>query len=283
MSRLRFVVMIAGFFLGACAANAQAVPGNVGAASNGLPPLLQNVGFDPSLNTKLPLDLSFTDETGRSVQLREYFTNRPVILALVYYSCPMLCDQLQEGVVGSLRMLSFEPGRDYQVVFVSFDPRDTSSVAAQKKASALKQFHHPETANGWHFLTGTPESIRALTQAANFRYSFDQKSGLFAHASGIMLLTPDGRISRYFYGVEFPSREMRLGLVDASAGKIGTVVDHVLLYCFQYDPSTAKYSASILKILRLGGVLIVVCLVTGMLIFRRRDTDATRKENRGAR
>ncbi|HKV26266.1 MAG TPA: SCO family protein [Candidatus Acidoferrum sp.] len=283
MSGLRFIAMMSGLFLGACAASAQLVPSNVGTPSSGLPPLLQNVGFEPALNAKLPLDLPFTDETGRSVQLKEYFTNRPVVLALVYYGCPMLCDQLQEGLVGSLRMLSFTPGKDYQVVFVSFDPRDTLTIAAQKKAEAVKQFHRPETADGWHFLTGTPDSIRALTQAANFRYSFDQKSGLFAHASGIMLLTPDGRISRYFYGVEYPSREIRLGLVDASAGKIGTVVDHVLLYCFQYDPSTAKYSASILKILRLGGVLTIVCIVAGILIFRRREVEAEQSPSRGAR
>ena len=151
-----------------------------------------------------------------------------------------------------------------------------------KKESALKQFRRPQTADGWHYLTGSKESIDALTKAANFRYSFDAKSGLFAHASGILLLTPDGRISRYFYGVEYPSRDIRLGLVDASAGKIGTPIDHVLLFCYQYDPSTARYSASILKILRLGGVLTIVCLVAGILIFRRRDVEAARRNIQGA-
>ena len=179
-------------------------------------------------------------------------------------------------------MLSFNPGRDYEVVFVSFDPRESPSLAAQKKESALKQFRRPQTADGWHYLTGSQESIDALTKAANFRYSFDAKSGLFAHASGIMLLTPDGRISRYFYGVEYPSRDIRLGLVDASAGKIGTAIDHVLLFCYQYDPSTARYSASIFKILRLGGVLTIVCLVAGILIFRRRDVEAARGKSQGA-
>lgn len=234
------------------------------------------------MNARLPLDLPFRDETGRTIQLHDYFTNKPVVLALVYYGCPMLCDQLEQGVVGSLRMLSFTPGRDYEVVFVSFDSRETSELAAQKKQSALKQFRRPETANGWHYLTGSQESIDALTKAANFRYSFDQKSGLFAHASGIMLLTPDGRISRYFYGIEYPSRDIRLGLVDASAGKIGTVVDHVLLFCFQYDPSTARYSASILRVLRLGGVLTIVFIVGGILIFRRRDIEAANRNNEGA-
>jgi protein SCO1/2 len=183
----------------------------------------------------------------------------------------MLCNQVEQGVVGALRMLSFTPGRDYEVVFVSFDPRESPDMAAQKKNSALAHFRRPETASGWHFLTGTKESIDAATKAANFRYSFDSKTNLFAHASGIMLLTPGGRISRYFYGVEYPGRDMRLGLVDASAGKIGAPIDRVLLFCYQYDPSSATYSAAILKIIRLSGILTVLCIVGGILIFRRRD------------
>ncbi|MGB2672801.1 MAG: SCO family protein [Candidatus Acidiferrum sp.] len=282
MNCLRSISVAFALLLASSAGSAQAVPDDVGPASKGLPPILQNVGFEPTLNAPLPLDLAFRDETGRNVLLHDYFQQRPVILALVYYGCPMLCDQLEQGVVGTLRMLSFNPGRDYEVVFVSFDPRETPELAAQKKESALKQFRRPQTADGWHYLTGSKESIDALTKAANFRYSFDAKSGLFAHASGIMLLTPDGRISRYFYGVEYPSRDIRLGLVDASAGKIGTAVDHVLLFCYQYDPSTARYSASILKILRLGGVLTVVCLVAGILIFRRRDLEAARGKIQGA-
>ncbi|MHB8502780.1 MAG: SCO family protein [Candidatus Acidiferrales bacterium] len=282
MNLLRSIPVVFALLLSASAASAQTAPSNVGPASQGLPPILQNVGFEPTLNARLPLDLAFRDETGRHVQLRDYFTKKPVLLALVYYGCPMLCDQLEQGVVGSLRMLSFNPGRDYEVVFVSFDSRESPDLAAQKKESALKEFRRPETADGWHYLTGSQESIDALTKAANFRYSFDAKSGLFAHASGIMLLTPDGRISRYFYGVEYPARDVRLGLMDASAGKIGTVIDHVLLYCFQYDPTSARYSASILKILRLGGVLTIVCMVAGILIFRRRDLDAARRNIQGA-
>ena len=219
----------------------------------------------------MPLDLPFRDETGRSITLREYFKQRPVVLAFVYYSCPMLCDQVEQGVVGSLRMLSFTPGRDYEVVFVSFDSRETPEMAAEKKKKAMDHFRRPETSPGWHFLTGPQESIEAATKAANFRFSYDAKSDQFAHASGVLLLTPDGRISRYFYGVEYPARDMRLGLVDASAGRIGTPIDHVLLYCYHYDPSAATYSVSILKIIRLGGVLTVLCIVTGILIFRRRE------------
>jgi protein SCO1/2 len=171
-------------------------------------------------------------------------------------------------------MLSFNPARDYEVVFVSFDARETPDMAAKKKAAALSHYGRPETAAGWHFLTGKEEQIHALTSAANFRYSFDEKNNLFAHASGIMLITPDGRISRYFYGVEYPSRDVRLGLVDASAGKIGTPIDHLLLFCFHYDPETARYSATILKVIRLGGILTIFSIVAGILIFRRRDAQA---------
>jgi len=263
-------------------AGAQAVPSDLGKPPQVLPPLLQKVGFEPPLNGRLPLDLPFRDETARAIQLRDYFNQKPVVLALVYYGCPMLCDQVQQGVVGTLRMLSFNPGRDYQVVFVSFDSRETSEMAAQKKELAMKHFRRPETASGWHFLTGSQESIDALTRAANFRFTFDTKNDLFAHATGIMLLTPDGRISRYFYGIEYPSRDIRLGLVDASAGKIGTPIDRALLFCYQYDPSTARYSASILKIIRLGGLLTILGLVAGILIFRRREISGEHSNLQGA-
>jgi protein SCO1/2 len=260
---------------------AKTVPGNTGPAAAAMPAVLQNVGFEPPLNGQIPLELAFRDETGRSVQLRDYFGSKPVVLALVYYGCPMLCDQVEQGVVGSLRMLSFNPGRDYDVVFVSFDSRETPEMAAEKKRKALAHFRRPETDSGWHFLTGSKESIDAVTKAANFRFSFDAKSNLFAHASGVMVLTPDGRISRYFYGVEYPGRDLRLGLVDASAGKIGTPIDHVLLFCYHYDPSAATYSASILKIIRLGGVLTILCLVGGILISRRRETVLAAKNFQG--
>jgi protein SCO1/2 len=257
----------------ATAAMAQMAPDNVGPAADRLPPVLRNVGFEPPLNGALPLDTVFRDETGREVHLRDYFqAQKPVLLAFVYFGCPMLCNEVENGVVGALRMISFNPGRDYEVIFLSFDPRETPEMAAQKKKAELAHFNRPETAAGWHFLVGSQDSIDAVTKAANFRYTFDQKSNLFAHASGIMLLTPDGRISRYFYGVEYPSRDLRLGLIDASSGKIGTPADHLLLYCFHYDPSTAKYSASILKILRLAGVLTIFGIVAGILIFRRRET-----------
>ena len=274
MKEVRHTVGIAALMLAAGMLRAQAVPGNAGPAASAMPAALQDVGFSPPLNGPMPLELFFRDETGRSVRLREYFGQKPVVLAFVYYRCPMLCDQVAQGVVGVLRMLSFNPGRDYEVVFISFDSRETPEMAAEKKKKALAHFRRPEADSGWHFLTGSRESVEAATKAANFRFSFDAKNNLFAHASGVLLLTPDGRISRYFYGVEYPGRDMRLGLVDASAGKIGTPMDHVLLFCYHYDPTAATYSASILRIIRLAGVLTILCLVGGILISRRRETQA---------
>jgi protein SCO1/2 len=272
MKEVRHIVGIVALLLAPGVLRAQVVPGNAGPAASAMPAALQDVGFSPPLNGPMPLDLFFRDETGRSVRLREYFGQKPVVLAFVYYRCPMLCDQVAQGVVGVLRMLSFNPGRDYEVVFISFDSRETPEMAAEKKKKALSHFRRPEADSGWHFLTGSRESVEAATKAANFRFSFDAKNNLFAHASGVLLLTPDGRISRYFYGVEYPGRDMRLGLVDASAGKIGTPMDHVLLFCYHYDPTAATYSASILRIIRLAGVLTIVCLVGGILISRRRET-----------
>jgi protein SCO1 len=282
MKKFRYITGIAALLVASCTLRAQTIPDNVGPTSATMPAALQNVGFEPPLNGQMPLDLHFRDETGRDVQFREFFGLKPVVLAFVYYNCPMLCDQIQMGVVGTLRMLSFNPGRDYQVVFVSFDARETPEMAAAKKKTALTHFRRPETVSGWHFLTGSKESIEAATRAANFRFRFDAKSNLFAHASGVLVLTPDGRISRYFYGVEYPGRDMRLGLVDASAGKIGSPIDHVLLFCYHYDPSSATYSASILKLVRLGGILTILCIVGGIFIFRRREIRSGRTKLQGA-
>src|SRR5258707_2017974 len=232
MNKVRHFVWIPVLFLTAGTLQAQAVPSNTGPSAATMPRALQNVGFEPPLNGPMPLDLAFRDETGRSVQLRDYFgQQKPVVLAFVYYGCPMLCDQVEQGVVGVLRMLSFNPGRDYEVVFVSFDSRETPGMAAEKKKKALAHFRRPETDSGWHFLTGSKESIEGATKAANFRFSFDAKSNLFAHASGVLVLTPDGHISRYFYGVEYPGRHMRLRLVVAPVGKSVTPIDHASLLC----------------------------------------------------
>jgi len=275
MKKSRSIFVLAVLLFAGARSFAQAVPDNTGPAARNLPAILRNVNFRPELNAQIPLDTSFTDENGKNVELGQYFhQQKPVLLAFVYYGCPMLCTQLEQGVVGSLRMLSFNPGRDYDVVFVSFDDRDTAQMAAAKKKTSLDHFRRPETAAGWHFLTGSKESIETISNAANFHFNYDTKNNLFAHASGIMLLTPDGRISRYFYGVEFPGRDLRLGLVDASQGKIGTPVDKMLLFCFQYDPSTARYSATILGIMRLMAVGTVAGLLLMILLFRRRDKRA---------
>ena len=263
--------MIAPLLLCGSSAHSQMIPDNVGQSSNGLPPALVNVGFDPQLNAQVPLDQSFVDEFGQPVTLREYAGKKPVVLAFVYFTCPMLCNQVEQAVVGTLKMISFNPGKDYEVVFVSFDPSDTPDEALKKKHEALSRFARPTTEKGWHFLTGTRESIDAVTKAADFRFTYDPKTRLFGHASGILILTPDGRISRYFFGVEYPPSHVRLGLVDASAGKIGTPVDHLLLFCYQYDPTKARYSATILTVIRMGGVVTLLCMAIGFVIFRRRE------------
>jgi len=278
MAKLRAICAVGVLLVAAAQIFAQTVPDNVGQASSNMPVILKNVAFRPELNGQVPLDTAFRDESGKSVQLGQYFhQQKPVLLAFVYYGCPMLCTQLEQGVVGSLRMLSFNPGRDYEVVFVSFDERDTPEMAAAKKNTAMDHFRRKETAAGWHFLTGSKESIAAVTNSANFHFNFDAKNNLFAHASGIMLLTPEGRISRYFYGVEFPGRDLRLGLVDASQGKIGTPVDKMLLFCFQYDPSTARYSATILGIMRVLALMTIAGLLLMIVIYRQRDKRAARR------
>jgi protein SCO1 len=275
MKVLRCLLAIGALCLCASTAFAQMVPDNLGQSSNGLPPALVNVGFDPQLNAQIPLDAPFLDEFGQPATLREYTGSKPVVLAFVYFTCPMLCSQVEQALVGTLKMISFNPGSDYDVVFISFDPKDTADAALLKKHEALSRFARPATEAGWHFLTGKRESIDAVTKAANFRFSYDPKTQLFGHASGILLLTPDGRISRYFFGVEYPPNHVRLGLVDASAGKIGTPVDHLLLFCYQYDPTRARYSATVLTVLRMGAVVTLLCLAIGFVIFRRRDHRAT--------
>lgn len=271
MNAFRSMIGFVTLLLLVAAAQGQMIPDNVGQSSNGLPPALVNVGFDPQLSAQIPLKVAFVEETGRAVELGEYFGKRPVVLTFVYFTCPMLCNQVEQSLVGTLKMISFNPGTDYDVVFISMDPSDTPEGALRKKHEALSRFARPATDAGWHFLTGTKESIDAVAKAADFRYSYDAKTRLFGHASGILLLTPDGRISRYFFGVDYPPSNVRLGLVDASAGKIGTPVDHFLLFCYQYDPTKARYSATILTVIRMGGVVTLFCMALGFVIFRRRE------------
>lgn len=225
-----------------------------------VPPGLKGVGFDQRLGEQVPLDATFVDDAGREVKLGEYLSSRPAVLVLAYYQCPMLCTQVLNNLVLALRDVSFTPGRDFDVVVVSFDPRETTDIAAAKKKSYLRHYERPETEAGWHFLTGRKEPIKRLTEAVGFRYTYDAKRDQFAHASGIMLIAPSGKISRYFYDVNYRARDLRLGLVESSAGKIGSPVDQVLLYCFHYDPTAGKYGPAILNLVRLLGVLTMVAI-----------------------
>ena len=249
-------------------------PGSVtpGTGKDKLPPQLREVGIDQKLNEQVPLDLAFHDETGRSVNLGDYFSKRPVILSLVYYDCPMLCTLVLNELVRSMRALPFDPGKEFEAVTVSFDPRETPALAAAKKQTYLEHYRRPGAAAGWHFLTGDETAVRRLTQAVGFRYKFDPNNSQFAHASGIMVLTPEGKMSRYFYGVEYSSRDLRLGLVEAAALKIGSPVDQVLLYCFHYDPVTGKYGMAIMNTVRLAGLLTVLALGTYLALMFYQDS-----------
>jgi len=233
--------------------------------------ILQDIGLNQRLGEALPLDVQFKDEDGQIVPLRKYFGERPVVLALVYYECPMLCTQVLNGLTKSLKALNFTPGKEFEVVVVSFDPKETPALATEKKKSYLARYGRPETAGGWHFLTGSAESIEAVTKAVGFRYKYDPKSAQYAHASGIMLATPDGLLARYFYGIDYPTRDLRLGIVEASEERIGSPVDQILLLCFHYDPSTGKYSLAVMSVIRAAGVATVLG-IAGFLIFAlRRD------------
>jgi protein SCO1/2 len=234
------------------------------------PPGLKNVGIQQNLNQPVPLDLMFTDDLGRSVRLGDYFGKRPVILNLVYYNCPMLCGEVLSGLEHSLRMMTLDVGKDFDVITVSFDPRETPEMAAAKKAEFLKLYNRAGAEQGWHFLVGQPGPIDALTKAAGFQYQYDEKTQQFAHATAIMILTPEGKIAQYYYGVEYPPKDLRLGLVEAGQGRIGTVVDQLLLYCYHYDPAQGKYSATILRVLRLAGLATMLSLGTLIFVMIRR-------------
>jgi protein SCO1 len=245
-----------------------------GPVARGLPKALQNVGIDQKLNQKVPLDIALRDENGQAVTLGQYFGKRPVILSLVYYSCPMLCTQVLNGMVSSFKPLSFLPGQEFEVVTVSFDSRETPELAAAKKAlyvNYLPEAKRAAATTGWHFLSGDEANVKRLTEAVGFRYQWDEATNQFAHASGIMILTPEGKLAQYYYGIEYSAKDLRLGLVEASANRIGTPVDQLLLYCFHYDPATGTYGARVLNLVRLGGVLTIVGTVILLLLLRRRS------------
>jgi protein SCO1 len=243
----------------------------VGQSSTVLPKALEGVGIDQRLNETVPLDIEFLDEQGAHVTLGDYFGEKPVVLALVYYECPMLCTLELNGLLRALRVLPLDLGKDFEIVTVSFDPGETPQLAAKKKEEYASKYGRPGADQAWHFLTGPQASIERLTRAVGFRYRYDAKTDLFNHASAIMVLTPEGRLSKYFYGIEYSARDLRLGLVEASAGKIGSAVDEVLLYCFHYDPETGKYGVVIMNVLRLAGVATVILLGGFVALMLRRD------------
>jgi protein SCO1/2 len=238
-----------------------------------LPPVLRDVGIDQKLNHQIPLDLLFRDEAGNDVRLGQYFRQKPVVLVLAYYDCPMLCTITLNGVLHSVKDLKYDIGREFEIVTVSFDPTEKSSLATAKKAIYVGLYGRPNAGAGWHFLTGDEPSIRQLTQAVGFRYNYDPQTKQYFHATGIMVLTPDGRLARYFYGIQYPSGNLRLGLVEASEGRIGSPVDQVLLYCSQYDPATGKYSvivSHVLKVAAAATVLLLAGLIFAMSLGRKR-------------
>jgi protein SCO1/2 len=238
-------------------------------AQPGLPQALRNVGFDQKLNEQVPLDLVFKDETGQTVRLGDCWGDKPVILVLAYFRCPMLCDQVLNGLVRAMLDLPFDVGKEFNVITVSFDPRETPEMAAAKKQTLLERYGRPGAAAGWHFLTGDQSAIQRLTDAVGFRYTYDAKNEQFAHASGIVVLTPTGKISRYFHDIRFEPRDVRLGLVEASANRIGSASDQVLLYCFHYDPAEGKYGLVVMNLVRLGGILTCLGLgIFGLVLWR---------------
>jgi protein SCO1/2 len=247
----------------------------IGPTGDKPPSILNGVGIEQRLNQQLPLNLTFTDDAGRLVPLAGYFGKRPAILALVYYRCPMLCSEELDGLVSALRMVSFVPGRDFDVIVISIDPSEGTDLAAAKKKYYLKMYGHAETASGWHFMTGTQASIDAITSAVGFKYVKLTVPGSnvtqFAHASAIQIVTPEGRLAQYYMGVEYSPKDMLLGLDEASSNRIGSPVDNILTYCYHYNPKTNTHSLIVARVVQLGGLLTVIMLGGFMLVMFRRD------------
>jgi protein SCO1/2 len=243
----------------------------VAGAQDSTPAELRDVGVTQRLDEPLPLDLTFRDEAGERVQLGDYFGDRPVLLSLVYYECPMLCTLVLNGLLRALRALAFDVGEEFEVLTVSFDPRETPSLAAAKKENYVAEYGRPDAARGWHFLTGEEAAIETLTRSVGFRYRYDEEKQQYAHAAAIVVITPQGKIARYFYGVEYSPRDLRFALIEASEERIGSPVDQLLLYCYQYDPTTGRYSAAVMNIIRVGGVLTVLAVAAFVLRSARRE------------
>jgi protein SCO1/2 len=242
------------------------------AKRNAKPSILDQVGIDQKLGAQVPLDLKFRDEFGKEVALGSFFqSKRPVLLALVYYDCPMLCNQVLNGMASALSVLKFNAGNEFDILAVSFDPRDTPKSAAAKKEVYLKRYRRIGADQGSHFLTGQPAAIAALTKTVGFRYAWDDHTKQFAHSSALILLTPQGKVAQYYYGIEYSPKDMRLGMIEASNEKIGTLADQIILYCFHYDPTTGKYGAVIMAFIRLGGILTVLAVGMFVVISLRRE------------
>jgi protein SCO1/2 len=235
------------------------------------PAALRDVAFDQKLNQQVPLDLAFRDEDGKAVRLADYFKQKPVILNFVYFKCQDLCPLLLDGIVRSLRPLSFDIGNQFDVLTVSFDPHDDPRLAAAKKADLIDKYSRPAAAKGWHFLTGDEPQIQKLTQSIGFRYTYDARSGEFGHATGIIILTPEGKTSRYFYGIDFSPRDLRLGLIEAAAREIGSPIDQLLLFCYHYDPTTGKYNLAVTRVIQVAGGATVLALAVFITMMLRRD------------
>lgn len=246
--------------------------------ANGMPDALKKIGIEQNLGGQLPLDLELKDEDGRMVKLGSYFEKgRPVILAFVYYECPMLCNQVLNGLTGSLKGISFDAGKEFEVVAISFDARefDKPDLARNKKASYLERYGRPATANGWHFLTGNKEAIDQVTSAAGFGFEWDEKSNQFAHAAAIMIATPDGKLSRYLYGIDYAPKDVKFGIMESAGNRVGNPAEQLLLYCYHYDPATGKYGFAILNVMRLGGIATLLGLGAMGLVFWRRNKKKT--------
>ena len=250
-------------------------------AGTGLPDALQKIGIEQRLGEQLPLDTELTDEDGQTVKLGSLFTSgRPVVLALVYYECPMLCNEVLNGLTGSLKGISLDAGKDYDVIALSFDARENEKpgLAKNKKAAYMERYGRSGSEKGWHFLTGTQASIDAVTKAAGFNYRWDEKSNQFAHAGGVMVVTPHGKMSRYFYGIDYSPRDLKLGLIESANDRVGSVTDQLLLYCYHYDPASGKYGLAILRVIRLGGVLTLLCMGAMGFVFWRRGRKSVNSE-----
>lgn len=262
-------------------AAAQAMNGGPRGTTQPPPSILKNVGIEQKLDAQLPLDLKFRDEMGREVKLGDYFGKRPVVLSMVYYECPMLCGEVLNGEASVFSALKFDIGKEYDVVTVSFDPTEGPELARGKKRTYVERYARPGGAEGWHFLTGPKESVEKLTNAVGFKYAWDEQTKQFAHAAAIMVVKPDGKIAQYFYGVEYSPKDLRFGIVQASQGKVGNVVDQVLLYCYHYDPRTGKYGAVVSRVLQVAGGLTVLILGGFLLMMFRLEPHKGRSGRQG--